>query len=236
MSPCWKNSLATSLATTCWISHGLQIAPTSQAVIIIPLWTHCSTISTRVNAYLSKSFFAGSVHCFSLLSTNFWNSPRFLQSEQKGNNRVPCETEVEPTESTTPDQWRESPFRCNKQRVCNHRATERRECYCLRTVGSWCIDRSDDVPTWKWCKASPAEHRLSLEKHCLFLDDRDHDSNTRSTSQHIPNPRYKHSFRQSRRILSPSATCIQYATTLSQQTSLFSDEKHDVKCRVRTHR
>lgn len=39
MSPCSKNSLATRIATLCWISHGLAIAAMSHAVITIPLWT-----------------------------------------------------------------------------------------------------------------------------------------------------------------------------------------------------
>lgn len=45
ISPCSKNSLATRLATSHWISHGLVMAATSHAVIIIPRrssrWSSC---------------------------------------------------------------------------------------------------------------------------------------------------------------------------------------------------
>ena len=83
MSPCWKNSLATSLAITCCISHGLQIAATSHAVIIIPLQiTIVARGSRKAKSDLSKSFLPVSFQDRSLFSTNFWKSPRFLRREE----------------------------------------------------------------------------------------------------------------------------------------------------------
>lgn len=50
-SPWSKNSSATSLATRCWTSHGLAIALTSQAVIIIP---HSTWINKKLYIYVSQ--------------------------------------------------------------------------------------------------------------------------------------------------------------------------------------
>lgn len=68
ISPCWKNSLVTRLATRSSTSHGLLMAAKSHTVIVIARSNERLSSVTQISGSLTSSLVA-----------KFRNSPRFLK-------------------------------------------------------------------------------------------------------------------------------------------------------------